>query len=657
MARIEAPRGGGSSALIDFAECLGSNLVGDWVYIRDIVLGGKYRVDTAIPSNPTKVPAAGIIIEKIDETNCKVQWFGKLKGIVTGLNPGKILYLGAAGKTSQVPDPTTPQPLGVAIGEDEILIEPDWTGIVPPVYASHLGTTDGSSDARLLFPTGTQGLISDPTVQGVPFWSFSKDGNWSNPAVNHPGLRTSMVSIQTPGDVTALDVGTTLRIKFSQYSSAGGGETNLEETIVCDGSDQVSSPNGWVQTTGVHSNGGRYEGIVHANVPLSVILTGGGYLRVRVSHEGPTGGPYLVEWQIFYDGPYGAPPTPSDLAVSELSATLKYLSGIRFYNLGTHFNIGGSVTDAFKAMYHANPVLLDLSGVGISGLTQLPYTDLGITPPHPPIPKWNDALSWLRDLTVNIPDLRSYDCIAGQRARDPWNTSSYNYSPSGPIMVDTVTPTSNDTDEPFDDERYRLVPQATWLTAPPSPPTGGAEFDSQAVLNNSTNQGAQVLGGELIYPLTNFLSPVGRSPIQQAGADYSLLTGTRDYQRAFRHDNTPDTRSNIVMYIPGFDVTAPSDIDPEGTGDINMLIYIPGVSPVWFDCGRQYFSALFPTPEPGCLVKSLSGVAAGYPTNEYWYFTFGPYSTIPDDRTIIVRVAYRSTPLKKISRLRAYNWT
>jgi hypothetical protein len=655
MARIEAPRGGGGATLIDFAECLSSNVVGDWIYVRDAVLAGKYQVDKADPGNSGKVPAAGIIVEKINSTNCKVQWSGKLKGVVEGLTPGLTIYLGADGRTSHTPDPTTPQPLGVAIDVNEILIEPDWTGISPPEYASHLTTQDGNTDARLTFPGGTQGYVSEPTVQGLPFWSFSKDGSWSNPPANHPGTRSPTIVVQTPGNATELDPGTTLRIRLMQYTSAGGGETILEESIACNGTNQTSSPNGWLQTLSVVSNHGRYEGLVKGTIPLSSVLSGGGYLRVRISHEGASGGPYTIEWEIFYDGPYATPPTPSGLVVSESLAVLKYLSGIRFYNVGSQFSIGGSVAEAFKAMYHPTPVLLDLSGVGISSPTALNYNDLGITPPHPPNPVWDNALNWLKILVINITGLRSFNGIANQRARDPWGTSGYNYSAGG-LMIDTVVSSSNDTDEPFDDEVYRLVPQATWPTNPVTPPTGLIKFDSQIVLDNVTKTGAQVIGGELIYPYENFLAPPTRRPIQQVGSNYSLLTGARDYQRSFKHDTTPDTRSNIVMYLPGFDVTAAHDIDPGGTGDTNVFIYIPGVSPVWFDCGRQYFSALFPTPEPGCLVKSLSGVAGGYPTNEYWYFTLGPYSTTPSDRTVIVWVVYRSTPVKRLSRIRAYNW-
>jgi hypothetical protein len=325
--------------------------------------------------------------------------------------------------------------------------------------------------------------------------------------------------------------------------------------------------------------------------------------------------------------------------------------------MGTHFTISGSIADAFKATFSPNPILLDLLGLGISTPTQLPYNDSGITPGHPPNPKWNGALSWSKTLAVAVSGIRSMDCIVSQLAQDPWGVSGYDFSPSSPIMLDTVSHSSTDTDESFDDERYRLVPQATWPIAPVTPPVGASKLDSQLILNNTSNRGAQVLGGELVYPSINFSTPVGRRPTQQVGVDYSGITGDRNYQRAFRHDVTPDTRSNVVMYLPGLDVTAPNDIDPGGSGELNMFIWIPGASTTWFDCGKQYISALFPAPEPGCLVKALSGVAGGFPTNEYWYFTFGSYSTIPTDRTIILSVVYRAGPLKRLSRVFAYNWT
>jgi hypothetical protein len=238
--------------------------------------------------------------------------------------------------------------------------------------------------------------------------------------------------------------------------------------------------------------------------------------------------------------------------------------------------------------------------------------------------------------------------------------SGYNDS-SGGIMIYTMPVTATDVDERFDDETYRATPNLGWATAPACPPVGADKFSSLLPLDNSGRIGAQVYGGDLIYPVENFLSPANRRPIQQAGTDYSIMAGVRTYQRPFRHDTTPASRSNIILYLPGFNVTTIGGVTPDiaagGTGSINLYLYIPGVTTVWLDCGKEYFSSLFPVPENGCLVKSLSGTAGGLPTNEYFYCTFGTLSTTLGDRMVMVRAEYRSVPSKRFSRILAYNWT
>jgi hypothetical protein len=525
-----------------------------------------------------------------------------------------------------------------------------------PTFASHLGTTDGTTNGHIGWPSTTAGLVSEPTTPGSPFYPFSQSGDWANPNAAHPLDRNASESAATIGRVTELNVGTMLRVRFYRYTSSGGGQQVIgEETIACNGSNQASVPYGYLHTTGVSLNNGKYEGTVQVSIPISTLLAFGGYLRTLVTHEGAAPGfPYSEGWEVFSDA-YATPPVPSGISIVEAAAVLKHLSGIRFYNVGSTFNAGGAVADAFKSTYHASPLLLDLTSLGVSSPTSLPYNDSGITPAHPPTPKYNDALGWTKNVAVTMTGLRNMNAQPRQRAQDPWGVSSYDVFAGGP-MVDTVAASSTRLDEKFDDEDYRAVIKATWPTAPTCPPVAGDKFDSLVPLDNGANRGAQVYGGDLVYPAINFLIPAGRKPAQQVGTDYSTMTGSREYQRPFQHNTSPDTRSNVVLYLPGYDVTALGDISPAGSGDINLQLYIPGVSPVWFDVGREYFSALFPTPEPGCLVKSLSGVAGGYPTNEYWYCTFGTFSTIPGDRMIVLWVTLR-TAIKGVQRVLAYNWT
>jgi hypothetical protein len=655
--------GGGSTTQFVEIVCPDTVQVGDWVYPSGPKVGARFQGALVDPLNPIKIPAFGVVVSKLTTTTAKVQVSGVLDGILSGLETHKVLYVGLDGRSTVTPlsAPAYIQPVALVLSPVSIVVRPVWPVLPLPSYASHLGTSDGTTNGHVSWPSTTSGLVAAPTTPGVPYYSFSRISDWAD-ALAHPGTRASSALVNTIGAITELDVTTTLRVSFLSYQSSGGGETVIaSETIACNGTNQTSTPSGFIQTIGVVLNAGRYEGTLRVSIPFSTLLSSGGYLRIVVSHESiRTGFPYSDSWEVFVDTTYPSPPIPGGLVVAEHTPNLSYLSGIRYYGLGSTFDISGQVLEAYEAMFSNQPVNVDLSQLGISGVSDLAYTDSSITPGHPPIPKWDDALSWLKTLAINVSSFSNFNAVARQRGRDPFNISGYNDSIGG-IMVYTIPQTSTDVDERFDDEAYRAIPKSVWPLAPACPPVGVDKFDSTHALDMSSYMGAQVYTSELVYPSINFLTPATRRPVQQAGTDYSLLAGTREYQRPYRHDTTPATRSNVVMYIPGFDVTTigggSPDIQPGGSGAVNMFIQIPSVSTVWFDCGRQYFSSQFPSPESGCLVKSLSGTAGGMPTNEYWYFTFGTMSTTLTDRMIILRIEYRSTPTKRFSRILAYNWT
>ena len=115
------------------AACLSTDQVGHCVYIRaGVDVEGNYRVGKANPALESKMPAVGVIIEKLDATTCRVKRFGELTGF-SGLLPGKMLFLREDGTLGQAPVPTPGlgeyvfiQRMGTAYGEEDIYLDPNF---------------------------------------------------------------------------------------------------------------------------------------------------------------------------------------------------------------------------------------------------------------------------------------------------------------------------------------------------------------------------------------------------------------------------------------------------------------------------------------------------------------------------------------------------
>lgn len=118
----------------DIAECLVSDGVGGLVYIRTQKVDGKYVVETADPSDFSKMPAVAMIVHKFDDTTCLIKFRGVVSGVYAGLTPGEMLFVDETGLlTDEPPPPTVGDPfmfsqnVGTALSTDVIGLDPDLT--------------------------------------------------------------------------------------------------------------------------------------------------------------------------------------------------------------------------------------------------------------------------------------------------------------------------------------------------------------------------------------------------------------------------------------------------------------------------------------------------------------------------------------------------
>ena len=116
------------------AECLPTDGVGAMVYKTNTQVGDKYKVASCDPGSVDKMPAFGMLIEKLDSTTGIVQRRGIVQSVYSGLVPGEKLFVDDAGGLSNVPpEPTlgTPykfmQSVGIALSGTAIDLDPNFS--------------------------------------------------------------------------------------------------------------------------------------------------------------------------------------------------------------------------------------------------------------------------------------------------------------------------------------------------------------------------------------------------------------------------------------------------------------------------------------------------------------------------------------------------
>jgi hypothetical protein len=124
------PGGQPGDATITFnAICLSTDEVGDVCYISGDRIGSYHQVTKVDITTTTKMPAIGIIIQKLTATTCLVMTSGELVGLYTGLTPGKMLFVGDDSRLTESA-PGGPaigikqvQAVAYALASDTILVE------------------------------------------------------------------------------------------------------------------------------------------------------------------------------------------------------------------------------------------------------------------------------------------------------------------------------------------------------------------------------------------------------------------------------------------------------------------------------------------------------------------------------------------------------
>jgi len=116
------------------ANCLITDAVQDVVYITGDAVGGRIQVTKVDIDDDTKMPGIGIITSKSDDTICKVQTYGNMAGVYSGLTVRKQLWINTSSRldTSPPADPVSGyrfiQPMGFTLASNIVLVN-----VSPPI--------------------------------------------------------------------------------------------------------------------------------------------------------------------------------------------------------------------------------------------------------------------------------------------------------------------------------------------------------------------------------------------------------------------------------------------------------------------------------------------------------------------------------------------
>lgn len=115
------------------AICLAGDAVGDCVRISGDSIGGYVQVTKVDVTDPTKMPAIGVIIAKPSSTNATVAWLGVITG--TGFTPNARYFVSNTGQLTPTPPTVRPamyQVMAQAIDSQRLILLPsrDMTRVI-----------------------------------------------------------------------------------------------------------------------------------------------------------------------------------------------------------------------------------------------------------------------------------------------------------------------------------------------------------------------------------------------------------------------------------------------------------------------------------------------------------------------------------------------
>lgn len=334
-----------------------------------------------------------------------------------------------------------------AIG-DNIYAEAD--GNILNIYSPAPSYSDyfnqGAADVSNI--TTSNKYIAEPTTEGSPF----SIGSWSGGEL-HWSTNNSSLIFSTTTTFSIESLITTLTAEIFGADNVTELAPYLQITI---GSDLDS---GWVNgirivISGFVAENSKYAADATIYYDMATILGGSsGRFNVKITHNNGISGIFIkTQNEIFYDS---EPLTMivSGVTIAENTPVFKYISGIKYYDLNSSFDLAVSDIDNKNAdSWPADQLRINGSEYGIPSYDEAYSNITGHTAAHN-----NTNSSYAAIGSVTDDDYRYFGNTANLKATPlDWSAGTMVPSANDSILVDTHGTTSTNLIRYFDDESLRL---------------------------------------------------------------------------------------------------------------------------------------------------------------------------------------------------------
>jgi len=467
------------------------------------------------------------------------------------------------------------------------------------------------------------------------FTITTPDGNYSN-----YGAR-GVVKLYVNGTViAAIDLG-------ANFNAANREGSQVLNDYDIQGSGSVIS-NGIVTFTGgtfqvlsvqAHNNFKFYQRFqVRAEITDAAFLRQG-YSEIYITHEGLSaqegGTQTSAPVHVFYDTDTGANPTVSTPIITEDTPIFKYLSGVKYYDTGSTWDVDVTVNDAFDNVYHSSGAPLVFSGWPGMTSTNIMYNDTSVSGVSSP-PKIGETMSVSNWSLGQVANQMASNARITATPRDPYGSYTAVQSASQNILIWSYGTASTDLVEHFRDEQYRL--QNLAYNSIPAAITG--QWDSTQSLDTyDDGAGLQLYMDELYFPTLNF-----STYMPSGNPNYSLIASETNkvYLRAFR--DTSSSRASGTLRLTGITKTQLYN------RDVRVWIKAPSQTG-WLDLTRDYnFSSFSGADDNGCWVNR------DIQTTSDFQFTLGTNYTVNSGYMILVKILYPSNTAPRINYMSVIGW-
>ncbi len=409
---------------------------------------------------------------------------------VNGLDPN-----GDAGVLAEAP--------GAPAGQVNLYIH-------PPSFASHFDTSDGVASAVVSDHTTVSRYVSAPGTFDITGWVAG---------TSYPGFHNdSSTSRSTANEFSILnDTATTLTITVTSADTTVLATRVL--TLVGNNSDTVN--NITIDISNWAADSYKFKADCQVTIGIDALIPQGGKYSVEFEHDDGVDGTFTyTQNDMFYD-PNTTAPTTVNPTIAENTPVLFNLSGIRYYDTGSTFDVGIADIDNINTESYPQPFInFDASEYGISAFNLVGGDLTAWTN------AWNNInASYSGTSSIATANYRFIGTGANINSRwVDWVNGGWQPSPDASICVDTWNTQSTALAEYFTDEAQRRT--AFNLAGAY---TAGAAWDStQDMGSYDDNQGLLIQSGIIMPRHTDWNT---YAPGLAANPDYTGFAGQGTYYR------------------------------------------------------------------------------------------------------------------------------